>query len=229
MKRTLVLAVAVGALVVVVGTAVVTLVLLRTTYQDFEIPSGSMRPTLDVGDQVLVKRHTHARDGDIVVFRGTTFGAGGARQGDYVKRVIGTGGQTVACCTEGKVTRNGVPLDEPYLMPDDVDPSARFPATTVPAGRLWVLGDNRGNSSDSRFHINDEFHGTIAEADVIGRVIAHGGRGTTYGYVMKRAALVAGALGLLSAVVVGLASRFSPDRELDIDPVWSPGRTMEGP
>ena len=91
----------------------------------------------------------------------------------YIKRVIGLPGDHVACCTDGDVTVNGVKLDESsYLMPG-TDPAAPSPfSIVVPAGRLWVMGDNRDNSADSLWHYQ---HGstldaaTIPENEVVGR------------------------------------------------------------
>lgn len=91
---------------------------------------------------------------------------------DLIKRVIAVGGDTVACCdANGRVTVNGVPLDEPYLHPGD-EPS-RIPfEVEVPGGRLFVLGDHRSASADSRFHLDGPFRGTIAEEQVVGRAFA---------------------------------------------------------
>jgi signal peptidase I len=89
---------------------------------------------------------------------------------DYVKRVIGVPGDHVACCnTAGQVTVNGVPLSESsYIYPGAAPSQLRF-NITVPAGRLWVMGDNRGDSDDSRYRENDPGEGTIPESDVVGR------------------------------------------------------------
>jgi signal peptidase I len=96
-------------------------------------------------------------------------------QTDFIKRVIGVPGDHVACCTaQGLVTVNGVPLDEKsYLYPDDAPgttPSATESfSITVPPGRLWVMGDHRSVSDDSRLRRGDPGGGTIPENEVIGR------------------------------------------------------------
>src|SRR5271169_4145052 len=87
----------------------------------------------------------------------------------YIKRVIGLPGDKVACCTDGKVTVNGVPLTETsYLYPGDA-PSFPFKTVTVPAGHLWVMGDHRGDSDDSRYHTGDPGGGAVPENEVVGR------------------------------------------------------------
>ena len=89
----------------------------------------------------------------------------------YIKRVIGLPGDHVACCTDGRITVNGVPLNETsYLFPGAA-PSAQPFSVTVPAGRLWVMGDNRAISDDSRGHMFGGFpdHGTVPENEVAGR------------------------------------------------------------
>jgi signal peptidase I len=91
-------------------------------------------------------------------------------QTDYIKRVIGVPGDRVKCCTaQGLVTVNGVPLHESsYLYPGAAPSDIRF-NIVVPKGRLWVMGDNRAISYDSRLHQNDPGHGTVPENKVIGR------------------------------------------------------------
>src|SRR5690606_29737710 len=99
-----------------------------------------------------------------------------------VKRVIAVGGQTVECCDDqGRVMVDGQPLDEPYVeddypwMPGQANaayPVGRvFGPVTVPEGNLWVMGDNRNESADSRAHIGDEFQGTVPVDNVRGKAV----------------------------------------------------------
>ena len=183
-------------LVIVVVAAALTLVVKAFVAQVYKIPTGSMENTLQVGDRVLVNKLVyHVRGvarGDIVVFSGQdSWGPdapppsnnGFVRLWDevlsniglestqtyYIKRVIGLPGDKVACCTDGKVTVNGVPLTETsYLYPGDA-PSFPFKTVTVPPGHLWVMGDHRGDSDDSRYHISDPGSGAIPENEVVGR------------------------------------------------------------
>jgi signal peptidase I len=184
---------------ILVAVALLLAVVIKTyAVQAFWIPSGSMENTLEVNDRVLVNKIVyHIRGihrGDIVVFNGegswdpgqvptpgnvfqqfadgfaSMFGFG--KQGTiYVKRVIGLPGDHVACCdAQGRVTVNGVPLNErSYLYPGAAPSQLRF-NITVPPGRLWVMGDNRSISDDSRDHMGDPGGGTIPVSAVIGRV-----------------------------------------------------------
>ncbi|MFK0154599.1 signal peptidase I [Streptomyces sp. NPDC090499] len=98
-----------------------------------------------------------------------------ANEKDLIKRVIGVGGDHVKCCdAQGRVTVNGVPLTEgDYLYPGNV-PSAQPFDITVPRGRLWVMGDHRGNSADSRAHQDTDYGGTVAVTSVVGRAMMIG-------------------------------------------------------
>jgi len=103
---------------------------------------------------------------------GSLIGLAHPDERDFVKRVIATGGQTVQCCDErARVLVDGKPLDEPYVFFENGRGSAQepFPPVTVPDGHLWVMGDNRNNSSDSRRHVDDGSSGTIPTANVIGK------------------------------------------------------------
>jgi signal peptidase I len=182
--------------VIVVAALVLTILLKAFVVQVFSIPSGSMENTLLPGDRILVSKVVYkfrpiAR-GDVVVFSGAgswdpptpppsnwlvglwndaTSLVGIAGPGtDYVKRVIGIPGDHVVCCNaDGQVTVNGVPLSESsYIYPGAAPSELRFNITVQP-GRLWVMGDNRGDSDDSRYRSNDPGDGTIPESAVVGR------------------------------------------------------------
>lgn len=90
---------------------------------------------------------------------------------DLIKRVVGVGGDTVKCCDpRGRVTVNGVPLNEPYIHPGNKPSDFSF-SVTVPPGRLWVMGDHRADSADSRYHRTEKFSGTVSEKSVVGRAM----------------------------------------------------------
>lgn len=136
----------------------------------FSIPSGSMERTLLIGDNVLVNELVPGavplRRGDVVVFRDPGGWLTSEQGDDLIKRVIGLPGDTVSCCdAQGRLSVNGHAVDEPYVVrPADVTRvSAEDFDVTVPAGHVWVMGDNRYESADSRTH------GTVPTADVVGR------------------------------------------------------------
>ena len=183
-------------LIIVVAAAALTLVVKSFVVQVYKIPSVSMDNTLAVGDRVLVNRLVyHFRPiarGDVIVFSGQDSWGPDAPPGPsdpvlgffqdvlsdiglyssqtyYIKRVIGLPGDHVACCTHGKVTVNGVPLDETsYLYPGDAPSSFSF-SVVVPSGHLWVMGDHRSDSGDSRYHTQDPGQGAIPIDQVVGR------------------------------------------------------------
>ena len=133
-----------------------------------------MENTIRVGDHVGVNEKAEIRRGSIVVFAGpdswqdTPEASGPVKE--FVKRVIGLGGDHVVCCDpQGLITVNGASLDEPYLYPGAKPSETNFDVT-VPVGRLWVMGDHRNASADSRAHISDGNDGTIPEPNVIGVV-----------------------------------------------------------
>ncbi|MEU0246674.1 signal peptidase I [Streptomyces sp. NPDC006235] len=90
---------------------------------------------------------------------------------DLIKRVVGVGGDRVQCCdAQGRVTVNGIPLNEDYLYPGNAPSDTPFDIT-VPPGRLWVMGDHRNNSADSRAHQDTDYGGTVSEEEVVGRAM----------------------------------------------------------
>jgi signal peptidase I len=172
------------------------LALLVKTFlvQMFFVPSESMKPELVVDDKLLVEKVSLWGDreverGDIVVFSDPGGWLGEPPPlspvqkalsvvglyptgGHLVKRVIAVGGDTVECCDDkGRLTVNDDPLEEDYL-PRGTDASSLNFSVEVPEGRLWVMGDNRSNSEDSRYHRQDKGQGTIPESAVVGRVWA---------------------------------------------------------
>jgi signal peptidase I len=163
---------------IVVGALIVSSVLRAFVGQMFIIPSESMENTLLVGDRVVVEKLTDVKRGDVVVFEdpggwlgpdesGEKRGSVGrffeivgllpdSSHGHLIKRLIGMPGDKVACCdSKGRLLVNGQPLDETsYLYPGDAPSQMDF-QVTVPAGRIFVMGDHRSASGDSRVHLQD--------------------------------------------------------------------------
>jgi signal peptidase I len=184
--------------VILLVLALIVSAIVKTFFvQMFFVPSGSMRPLFVDNDRIIVQKVSywtgHVQRGDVVVFDdpgGRWLGAEGVQRltplqkllsdvglyptgGHLVKRVIGVGGDHVKCCdARGRITVNGVPLNEAdYIMPG-ARPSDRPFNVHVPAGRIWVMGDNRSNSADSRFHQELPGGGSVPEKDVVGKVWA---------------------------------------------------------
>lgn len=139
-------------------------------YRPYTVPTSSMAPTIGAGDRVLAQRvdGDEVRRGDVVVFTDKTW----VSNAPVVKRVVAVGGDTVACCTDGKLTVNGKQIDEPYLAEDGLAELQNFPTVTVPKGRLFLLGDERSGSLDSTAHLTDAARGTVARSAVSARVEA---------------------------------------------------------
>ena len=148
---------------VIVGALLVALVIKTFLLQAFYIPSRSMEPTLRIGDRVLVNKLAYkAHDvhrGDIVVFERPKDEPPDAIK-DLIKRVIALPGETIST-QNGQVFIDGRPLTEPYLPVGTV--TDNLPPTKVPDGEVFVMGDNRGDSRDSRFF------GPIDEDLIVGR------------------------------------------------------------
>jgi signal peptidase I len=190
--------------VVVVMALVLSFIVKTWLLQAFFIPSGSMEDTLLVGDRVIVSKLTPGpvdlKHGDVVVFQdpggwleslmpprqrsgitgalhdGLVFvGLLPAESEDHlIKRVIGLPGDHVVCCsTNRKLTVNGVEVTEPYVKVGDLPSSMNFDIT-VPAGHVWVMGDHRSDSEDSRFHdpAGKGTQGSVPIDDITGRAVA---------------------------------------------------------
>jgi signal peptidase I len=151
---------------VIGGGIAIALLVEAFLIQAFWIPSPSMEPTLDVGDRVLVNKLSYkfhdVNRGDVVVFErpaGASTGQDGEIK-DLIKRVIAVGGDTIEA-KDGDVYVNGDRIDEGYLEPGT--PTDNLPLKTIPDGHVFVMGDNRTNSEDSRIF------GPIDEDAIVGR------------------------------------------------------------
>ncbi|WP_329540287.1 signal peptidase I [Streptomyces sp. NBC_01220] len=179
--------------------ALVLALLIKTfLVQAFSIPSDSMQDTLQRGDRVLVDKLTpwfgsEPERGEVVVFHDPAAWLAGeptpesnvvqdflsfiglmpsAEEKDLIKRTIAVGGDTVECAKGGPVEVNGKALDEPYIFPgDSACDDKPFGPFTVPEGKIWVMGDHRQDSSDSRYHTDDVTKGFVPVDDVVGRAV----------------------------------------------------------
>ncbi|MBO0912979.1 signal peptidase I [Streptomyces laculatispora] len=158
------LAVAVGCVLFLGGFAWAAVV-----YRPYTVPTESMTPTVNAGDRVLAQRvdGSEVRRGDVVVFTDPAWG-----DMPMVKRVVGIGGDKVGCCEkDGRLTVNGIPVEEPYLQTPDPASANDFTAE-VPKGQLFLLGDDRRVSLDSRVHLEDRGQGSVPRSAVTARVDA---------------------------------------------------------
>jgi signal peptidase I len=167
---------------ILLGVAIVVAVVVRAfVLQTFYIPSESMQNTLQINDRVLVNKLVYdfrpPHRGEIVVFEAPLSWRSDPAEQDFIKRVIGVGGDRVVCCDpKHRLTVNGQPLDEPYLFQDHdgvADLASEEPFdVTVPRGRLWVMGDHRSHSGDSReqfMRTRNVSAATISDDAVVGR------------------------------------------------------------
>jgi signal peptidase I len=169
--------------------------------QAFSIPSDSMQNTLQQGDRVLVDKLTpwfgsQPSRGEVVVFHDPDNWLAGepttnpnalqtalswiglmpsAEEKDLIKRVIGVAGDTIECKGTGPLLVNGKALNEPYVYPGNTpcsvdDQGGQF-KVMVPPGKIWVMGDHRQNSLDSRYHQQDKYQGFVPVGNVVGRAI----------------------------------------------------------
>ena len=185
-------------LIILVVAFLISFLLKTFLVRSFYIPSGSMEHTLEVNDRIMVNQLVpnvvSVKRGDIVVFKDpggwlypkampsdpTLFqralqvlGLAADTSHEYVvKRVIGIGGDRVVCCdADGRIEVNSVPIDEPYIVvpPGKTRASELDFDVTVPEGSLWVLGDNRYSSRDSRYNQDQPGKGFVPEKEIVGR------------------------------------------------------------
>ncbi len=167
--------------ILLVVAIVVAIVVRAFVLQTFYIPSESMENTLKIKDRVLVNKLVYdfrsPHRGEIIVFKAPTEWRSNPDEEDFIKRVIGVGGDHIVCCDpQHRLVVNDHSLDEPYLYADD-DGIADLPSDeqfdiTVPKDRLWVMGDHRSHSGDSRYNylrFKNVEQGTIPESSVVGR------------------------------------------------------------
>lgn len=185
--------------ILLISALILSMIVKTFIVQFFYIPSGSMENTLLVNDRVGVNKFgalfSDIKRGEVVVFRdpaewlaSPTEDSSGVQKiikdalvfvgvlpdpakQFLIKRVIGVGGDRVVCCNaEGKLEVNGVAISEPYIYPGD-NPSDNPFDVTVPKDFIWVMGDHRGGSADSRFHTDDPNKGMVPLSSVTGRAL----------------------------------------------------------
>jgi signal peptidase I len=184
--------------IIVVAALVVSVVVKTFFIHFFYIPSGSMQNTLQIGDRIAVNKFANffsdIKRGEVVVFRDPANWLGAAPVNTstgpaewiktglvdvgvlpdpakqyLIKRVIGVSGDHVVCCdVKGRLQVNGVSINEPYIFAGNKPSDSAF-NVTVPQGFIWVMGDHRGASADSRFHTDDVHKGMVPLSDVVGR------------------------------------------------------------
>jgi signal peptidase I len=138
-------------------------------YKPYTVPTDSMAPTIGEGYRVLAQRISGSavHRGDVVIFQDPAWG-----DLPEVKRVVGVGGDKIVCCDrQGRLTVNGTSIEEPYLHTKEPASPTGF-SSSVPAGDLFLMGDHRDDSVDSRSRLTDGSHGSVPRSDVSARVDA---------------------------------------------------------
>ena len=186
--------------VIIIAALVVSIIVKTFLIHFFYIPSGSMENTLQVGDRIAVNKFgalfTDIKRGEVVVFGDPDNWLGSSAESEdsgvgavvksslitvgvlpdpakqyLIKRVIGVGGDQVVCCDKaGKLQVNGVSITEPYIFAGDKPSDMQF-NVDIPKGFIWVMGDHRGASADSRFHPDSANNGMVPLSKVVGRAI----------------------------------------------------------
>jgi len=186
--------------VIIIAALVVSIVVKTFLIHFFYIPSGSMENTLQVGDRIAVNKFgalfTDIKRGEVVVFGDPDNWLGSSAESEdsgvgavvksslitvgvlpdpakqyLIKRVIGVGGDQVVCCDKaGKLQVNGVSITEPYVFAGDKPSDMQF-NVEIPKGFIWVMGDHRGASADSRFHPDSANNGMVPLSKVVGRAV----------------------------------------------------------
>ena len=186
--------------VIIIAALVVSIIVKTFLVHFFYIPSGSMENTLQVGDRIAVNKlgalFTDIKRGEVVVFGDPDNWLGNSSQSEdsgigavvktglitvgvlpdpakqyLIKRVIGVGGDKVVCCDKaGKIQVNGVSITEPYIFAGDKPSDMQF-NVEIPKGFIWVMGDHRGASADSRFHPESANNGMVPLSKVVGRAV----------------------------------------------------------
>jgi len=184
--------------IIIISALVVSILIKTFLLHFFFIPSGSMENTLQVGDRIAANKlanfFSDIKRGEVVVFRDPAKWLGDPAPSTaspivhaietgletvgilpdpakqyLIKRVIGVGGDTVICCdAKGHLTINGTSVIEPYIFAGNVPSDSKF-SVNVPKGFIWVMGDHRGASADSRFHTDDIHKGMVPLSAVVGR------------------------------------------------------------
>ena len=184
--------------IIVVSALIVSIVIKTFFLHFFYIPSGSMEDTLQIGDRIAVNKFgalfSEAKRGEVVVFGDPDNWLGEASDSNnsafvgkiksglitvgvlpdpakqyLIKRVIGVGGDNITCCDpRGKLQVNGVPITEPYIFDGDKPSDTKF-NIDVPEGFIWVMGDHRAASADSRYQPDSANNGLVPLSKVVGR------------------------------------------------------------